>query len=181
MSLVGQAGSLFMLAPQGGVENVMYIGGTFSGLSSVRASDRNRAAAVSADVTANTDAMVEAWDPNCEPSSAAHSFVLSGPNIYIHGGFTTVRGTTRNRAACVDSDVTQANPTLRAWNPDVNGTIRTMILSGDNMYLCGHFSEVRGTGRRCYACVDSDVTAASPTLRAWDPDTSGLGVGMFLA
>ena len=175
--LVGAVGQLRRGVVEAGGP-VVYLGGAFNGDSSVRASTRNRAAAVDASVDANTDAMVRAWNPDC--NNVIIAMVLNGPDMYLGGGFTTVRGATRNRAACVDSDSSQANPTLRAWNPDCANSVQALILNGSDMYLGGQFTTVGGFIRNRAACVDSDPTQATPALRAWNPDCSSTVRSMVL-
>lgn len=55
--------------------------------------------------------------------------VSSGGPVFLGGDFTTVSGTTRNRAAAVDSDVTQADPTVHPWNPDCANIVETMVVA----------------------------------------------------
>jgi aryl carrier-like protein len=142
---------------------VAYLGGSFT---SVRNTTRNRAACVDA-----TTGLLKAWNPNC--NNEVVCMALSGDNLYLGGWFTSVRGETRNRAACVAADATSADPTLRAWNPDCNGSVNAMHLIAGNMYLGGNFTSVRGTSRNRAACVEATVIAADPTLRAWNPDCNG--------
>jgi len=152
------------------VRRRMYLGGQFTAVFNI---PRTRAACVASDVTANTDVMVQGWDPRC--GASIQTMVLSGSNMYLGGGFTTVHGLPRSRAACVDSDVTANTIAMvRAWDPNCNNSVQTMVLSGEHMYLGGAFTTVRGLPHSCAACVDSDVTANTIAMvRAWNPSCYG--------
>jgi hypothetical protein len=153
----------------------MYLGGSFM---SVRATTRNRVACV--DATA-TDALpaLRAWNPNC--SNTVKAMILSGSNMYLGGSFTTVSGNVRNRAACVEATVTAATPALRNWDPNCNGDVLVMILSGSDMYLGGAFTTVGVYTRNFAACVDATVTSTAPALRAWDPNCNNWVFTMVLS
>ena len=223
MSFVGQAGTLFMLAPQG-EEGVLYIGGNFT---TVRGEDRNRVAAVSSSVE-ESDPSLLAWDPDCdervlcmalhgtymylgghfnkvggedrnaaaavdaspnvsdpqvmcwnpdckeappfEQNAQVHCMILSGDAIYLGGRFVTVRGETRNRVAVVEREVDMTEPFLYDWNPNCDGTVECLLLHGDDMYVGGRFTSIRSTARNRLATVDSNINAANPSLRVWNPD-----------
>ena len=174
MTLVGQAGNLFMLAPQE-ESGVIYLGGAFS---AVRGVGRTMAACVAKDVN-NPMPELLAWNPSGAGGTWVLTMALSGNDLYIGGTFTTMSGVTRNRAACVDSDPSQANPTLRPWNPDCSSGVRVIHLNGPDMYMGGDFTSIRGDARRRAACVASDSAMAAPTLRAWHPNCNA-GVFVFV-
>ena len=153
----------------------MYLGGFFT---TVRGTTRNYAACVDSD-PAQASPALRAWNPDC--SGRVRSMLLSGPDMYLGGDFITVRGATRNRAACVDSDPAQASPALRAWNPDCSNSVYSMLLNGSDMYLGGLFTAVSGTARNRAACVDSDPSQAAPALRAWNPDCDNRVWSMLLS
>ena len=175
MSIVNAVGQFLA----GGAEAppVIYGGGAFT---AAGAETRNRAAVVSSDSSLPLPEIeVGAWNPDC--GASVRSMILNGSDMYLGGAFTTVRGATRNRVACVDSNPAQASPDLRAWNPDCNIQVITMILNESDMYLGGQFTTVRGTTRNRAACVDSDPAQASPALRAWNPDCSSTVFSMILS
>jgi hypothetical protein len=79
----------------------IYVGGAFT---TAGGTTRNYAAAIAADGT------LQNWNPNKWTIELVDSFVnalaVSDSNIYLGGTFTTVGGTTRNRAAAVGTDGT---------------------------------------------------------------------------
>jgi hypothetical protein len=92
----------------------------------------------------------------------------SNGDVYIVGSFTSVNGTARNRAACVDS-----TGTLKAWNPDVAGAsfgagpfVNRVVLSAGVLYFCGAFATVGGVARNSLASMSTAGTlgALSVTL-----------------
>ena len=82
---------------------------------------------------------------------------------YIGGGFRTVAGQTRNRLARINSD-----GSLHSWNPDVDGSVKTIAVSGNKVYVGGSFSTVNGgtVTRKNAAAFDANTGLATP----WDPD-----------
>jgi hypothetical protein len=89
------------------------------------------------------------------------SVVESGGLVYIGGTFSSATdssGTvTRNNAAAFDAGTGQ----LTAWNPDTNGEVDSLAVSGSTVYLGGNFTAVGGRSRMRLAAVDSNTGAVS--------------------
>jgi len=170
--------SVWALAVSG--SNV-YLGGSFR---TVGGTTRNYAAAVSTSATGNgsggsclsayANACLQTWDPNMNNTVSA--LEVSDSNVYLGGYFTTVGGTTRNRAAAVDTD-----GTLQSWNPNMNNSVTALAVSGSNVYLGGTFTTVGGTTRNRAAAVSTSATGngsngsclsayANACLQTWDPN-----------
>src|SRR2546425_1928315 len=58
---------------------------------------------------------------------------------YLGGQFTGVRGQLRNNLAHLDAD-----GTLTAWNPNANGSVRALAVSGGTVYAGGDFTSIGG-------------------------------------
>lgn len=90
-------------------------------------------------------------------------------DVLLGGDFSQVTGAatvTRNRVARVPAF---AGGSVDAWNPDVTGaSVRSVVRSGDSVYLVGDFTAVGGSARADAAAV-SHVTGAVET---WDPALS---------
>ena len=139
----------------------VYLGGNFAYANLV---SRSRAAAFDA------NGRVTAWDPS--PSSAVSAVAVDGDAVYLGGSFTTVRrdastSATRNRAAAVDATTGFAT----AWDPRPSGTVTSLAVAGDTVYLSGDFTTVRrdastSATRNRAAAVD----AATGFATAWDPN-----------
>ena len=84
--------------------------------------------------------------------------------FYIGGQFTEVDGMPRNNAAHIQSDGS-LDP---SWNPNLNGNVGTLAVSGSTVYLGGAFTTVGGTTRNRAAAVGTDGT-----LTAWNPNVGG--------
>lgn len=81
--------------------------------------------------------------------------------VYVGGTFTSIGGSSRNRAAHIDSD-----GDVTSWNPNVNGTVYEIHVTNDAIYLGGNFTSVSGVTRNYAAAVDT--TNGDET--SWDPD-----------
>ena len=83
---------------------------------------------------------------------------------YVGGGFRHIQGFARNSLARI-----RANGTVQAWDPNVNGTVNAMLLSGGKIYLGGQFSQVGGQGRNNLAAVD---TTTGAVIAGWNPNAN---------
>ena len=100
---------------------------------------------------------------------------------FLGGSFTVVGGYLRTNLVHILSDRT-VDPN---WTPAaVGGWVRSLVLSGGNLYLSGSFTNVNGVTRNRAAAVDS----ATGALVAWDPNLNGAvrsmvlyGTNIFLA
>jgi hypothetical protein len=82
---------------------------------------------------------------------------------YIGGQFTDVNGVPRANLAHVRGD-----HSLDAWNPGTNGAVRTMVLSGGQLYVGGDFTTIGATARNRVGSVDTTAGAVS----AWNPNAN---------
>jgi hypothetical protein len=55
------------------------------------------------------------------------------------------------------------------WNPEPDGTVTEIAVSGSTVYVAGTFSNIGGQSRRYLAALDATTGQAT----AWDPDPSG--------
>ena len=145
--------SVNALAVSGGV---VYAGGSFT---TVNGTTRNRLAAFDA------SGAVTAFDPSVNGTVLA--LAVSGGVVYAGGTFTAVNqgqatGATRNRLAAFD-----ASGVVTAFNPNVNGTVNAVAVSGGMVYAGGTFTTVNGTARNRLAAFD-----ASGVVTAFDPNVS---------
>ena len=145
----------------------LYIGGDFT---SVNGSARGYAAAL-ASAPATASPAVRAWTP--APSGSVRSFAIQGNYIILGGTFTLINLATRNRLAAVLSDTSIASPTVQPWNPNADGSVTSLVLLGADLYMAGYFGAVNGSSRLRLAAISSDLSIASPTVRAWNPSANG--------
>ncbi|MCX7110621.1 MAG: Ig-like domain repeat protein [Proteobacteria bacterium] len=83
---------------------------------------------------------------------------------YIGGEFTSVGGVARNYLAHINADGT-LDP---VWNPNADGTVRALAVSGTTVYVGGSFSSIGGTTRNRLAAFDT----STGSLLAWNPDAN---------
>ncbi|MCF6324662.1 MAG: chitobiase/beta-hexosaminidase C-terminal domain-containing protein [Gammaproteobacteria bacterium] len=90
---------------------------------------------------------------------------------YIGGNFTQVIDSSgsqnRNNLAEIDAD-----GKVLAWNPDVNGVVRTLLLDTVNgmLYVGGDFTQVNGVIMRNYLAA---FDISNNTLASWNPNANG--------
>jgi hypothetical protein len=108
--------------------------------------------------------------PSLQTNGRVTAITIVGSTAYIGGKFTSVRppgdplGTgevTRNHVAAIDLDT----DTLLPWNPNANGTVQSIVLSGDTVYLGGSFTKVGGKGHARVAAVDDNLGAPVATFK----------------
>lgn len=105
-----------------------------------------------------------AWDPRA--SGPIYTIKPSGSDLFIGGGFTTVRGLARVGIAKVDT----SGGGLLNWNAQLNNTVLSIIPQGNLVYVAGAFTTVNGINRPRLAALDS-VTAV-PT--SWNPNPNNV-------
>lgn len=99
--------------------------------------------------------------------------IFSGNTLYVGGQFSRVRPpeTPAGSGEVVRNNAAAFNATTGAllkWNPNVNGTVRTIAVVKTRVYLGGTFSKVRGHARSNIAAVATGTGA----LAKWNPGAS---------
>ena len=105
-----------------------------------------------------------------QPNGTVRDIIVVGNTAYLGGQFTSLTSAngattvTRNHAAAIDMTTGNVLP----WNPNVNGTVYTILPSGNNIYLGGSFTSVGGSTHKNIAQVNATsgaVVARLPTAR----------------
>ena len=121
-------------------------------------------------------------DPTWQTNGTVLATAYSGNVVYLAGSFTEVRppgqstgGVARNNAAAFSATTGE----LLAWNPNLNGKVNALAVSGDGstVYLGGAFTSVGGQGRNRIAAVDG----ASGAPKAWNPNFWGPVFSLLLS
>jgi len=138
----------------------IYVGGTFI---AIGGQARNRIAKLN-----NTNGDADpAWNPNA--GNGVSTIAVNGNDIYVGGSFTTF-GTspavTRNRIAKLNNTNGSPDPT---WNPDANGVVNTIAISGSDIYAGGDFTTINSQARNRIAKLNNTNGAPDPT---WNPDAN---------
>ncbi len=101
-----------------------------------------------------------------QPNNTVRDMVVVGNTAYIGGSFTALTsatgGTTvtRNHVAAIDMTTGNVLP----WNPNVTGTVYSILPSGSNVYLGGSFTAVGGATHKNIALVNNTTGAVVPTF-----------------
>ena len=100
--------------------------------------------------------------PSSQTNGRVNAIEVVGNTAYIGGQFTAVRaagaasgGVTRNRAAAIDL----ATGAVTSWNPNVNGTVQTIAVSGTTVYMGGSFTTVGGKSAQRLVAVNATTGA----------------------
>ena len=92
-----------------------------------------------------------------QPNNTVRDMIVVGNTAYIGGSFTALTSTngattvTRNHAAAIDMTTGNVLP----WNPNVSGTVYTILPAGNNVYLGGSFTTVGGATHKNIAEVNN--------------------------
>ena len=140
--------------------STVYLGGSFIDVND--GTSRVRLAAVDA-----TDGTATSWNPSS--TGTIDVLAVSGSTVYVGGSFdgpTSINGSVpRSGLAALDATTGAAT----SWDPQVNGTVEDMAVSGPNVYIGGDFEGANSVGSqtRNYAAA---VDATTGTATGWDPD-----------
>ncbi|MBW7892865.1 MAG: delta-60 repeat domain-containing protein, partial [Chitinophagaceae bacterium] len=112
--------------------NTLYLGGKFFGIGP------------SVPYGASIGIATGKHNPNfVNPNGSVNVVVSDGAGgWYIGGDFTRVGGVTRNHLARINAD-----GSLHSWNPNSDGTVYSLCISGNTLYVGGAFSELDGQPR----------------------------------
>src|ERR1700683_5140200 len=146
-----------------------FIGGQFTDVGGLARSDL---AHVESDGTVDPS-----WDPDVASDgsqAAVLSLALSGGELFVGGGFTSVDGVARDSIAEVSTAGSgTVDPT---WDPDASCAnlpkcVDALLVSGSELFVGGGFSSIGGQTRPWLAEVSTAGSGqADPT---WDPDPNG--------
>ena len=146
----------------------LIFGGSFTHVNGYALS---RLARLNADLTLDTT-----WNPNVVGTSSVGNTVdviaVYNGSVYFGGHFTEVAGAPRNALAAVDEET----GTLKVWNPNLtgdasssNGSVNSLIVENDTLYIGGYFIAVGGQPRSNLGAVDFVNGIAT----SWNPNPDG--------
>ncbi|WP_244935677.1 hypothetical protein [Leptospira bouyouniensis] len=122
----------------------LYIAGQFG---TVNGFPRDRIARIDL-VSSTLDSFVPSSALNSTVRALAIGTISGSPAIIVGGAFTTPR----NNAFALD-----LSGTLLAWNPNFNGIVDAIAVSGDKVYVGGSFTAVNGGTARTNFAVNGNV------------------------
>jgi len=86
---------------------------------------------------------------------------LRGGTVYAGGDFATIGGTARNHIAALDT----ANGDAAGWDPNADGPVFTLLISGANILVGGDFDVIGGRARGNLATL----TLSGGNATNWNP------------
>jgi small basic protein len=111
---------------------------------------------------------------NAVDFTQSKSIVISGNDIYVAGDFTTYKGVARERIAKLNSTTAALDVTFDT-STGFNDAVRSMVLSGNDLYVCGNFTTYKGVTRQRIA----KINATTGTLDAVFDTTSGFSFDVY--
>jgi len=87
--------------------------------------------------------------------------------VIVGGYFSSVNGVSRTNIARVNADGTVD----QTWNPEANGEVRQIALSGADVFVLGDFSVIGGQSRNGIAKLSTTNPGAADPV--WNPDHPG--------
>jgi hypothetical protein len=113
-------------------------------------------------------------DPTGSGDPSVSALAVSGSTVYAGGSFTSVGGVPRRNLAAF-RHVPGEDGTVLPFDPDVDGPVRALALTGGTLYLGGQFQNINGAlaallkPRKNLAAVDATTGLGLP----WDPSADG--------
>lgn len=131
----------------------LYIGGSFT-------SPASKIASYSlADLTLRTG-----WNPTGADQTVGALTAANGL-VYVGGDFSIIATASRSKLAALNASTGVATN----WNPNLNGSVSTIVLDDTTAYVGGFFTSANGgTTRNKVAALRTDDTGT--LLTAWNPD-----------
>lgn len=86
----------------------------------------------------------------------AYTFLVSGNNLIIGGGFSYIGNQPRSCVAAISIDTTGA-ATIKPWAPTVNGAVHTLAEGNGSIYIGGQFSTINDVLKYSHGCVTSNL------------------------
>lgn len=157
----------------------VYLGGAFTTIAGVAtqpyAARYSRGGGATDTLTADTAwSVMYASGALLVGAGAVNTVAANGSYVYLGGEFTKVTSTagasaTRNRLARFTDG---AGRTLNAWNPNLNGSVQQIVLSGSDVYAVGDFTSAAGNTR-------NHISRWQPTTSSpWGIQTTAPSIGL---
>ena len=145
-------GPVRVMVRQGGL---LFAGGSFT---QIGGQPRNRLAALDAGLSASAGL----WNPNL--NSTVEAITVRNDTVYVGGQFTQVGTTERSYVAAIHY-APVANPTLLAWNPQANSSVRAIFLDGRRVLVGGNYLYLKYQARSYLLAFNYRTQTAT----GWNP------------
>jgi hypothetical protein len=117
--------------------SVIYLGGKFNGGGGIVALD------------SSTGALI--WSLPANGDVRAMALSSDGNTLFVGGHFSTVNGQTHRKLAAIDvTGVVTGTPgtVLPDWKASASGPVRDLVVTGDTLFVGGHFTKINGLTQR---------------------------------
>lgn len=119
-----------------------------------------------AEINTNTG-IIASFNPSAEAAvRVIDSPSLGAGGLFVGGDFTSVGGAPRNNLAALNT----VSLKVSDWDPNVHGTVRTLVPSGTAVFIGGDFDAIGGTARNHFGAVNPSSGAA---LADWAMNVDG--------
>ncbi|MBI5326010.1 MAG: T9SS type A sorting domain-containing protein [Ignavibacteriae bacterium] len=118
--------------------------------------------------------------PMAVTDGIVHCIIRSGNTIFIGGAFMMLRNpdnsiALRNNIAAIDANTGFAT----SWDPNSNGAVLSMALSGNILYVGGGFTNIGGQARNNIAALKTDTDFFIATN--WNPNADEVVTRLILS
>ncbi|MGO3343456.1 MAG: hypothetical protein ACTIK1_14000, partial [Glutamicibacter arilaitensis] len=110
------------------------------------------------------------WNPNFNAPVLDIEFSPDGQMFYAAGQFSAVGGQARSKVAAFNT----SNGSLTSFNASVGGSVETVAVTSDAVYIGGSFNSVSGQDRKNVAKLSRSNAALQPWAPAVDDIVQGL-------
>ncbi|WP_353648548.1 PKD domain-containing protein [Nakamurella sp. A5-74] len=158
------------------VGNTVFVGGNFA-----NARPAGAAAGVNTTPRGNflayslsTGVLNTSWAPSFNGQVRTIAVSGDGATLYVGGDFTAVDGVARSRVAAFDIATRQ----LKAnFAPEVNNSVRAIVVNGSTVYLGGDFTKINGIWRLRLGAV----AAVNGVVNGWNPQAERVVTSLLVA
>jgi hypothetical protein len=148
--------------------DTLYLGGSFT---SVGGQLRNRLAAF------GTDGTLRDWNPGAD--NMVRALAVADNVVYAGGDFIGIgpqgNSVPRNRLAAIKAEDGALLPLL-PWDPNANGSVNALEVSGNTVYVGGAFTTIGSTTRNRLAAIST-----AGALLDWNPDANSTVAALAVA
>ena len=150
------------------IDDVVYIGGTFTNLISPDGTTKLAAKRLAALDTYT--GQPTSWRPAAEGTVNALEASADGTTIYAGGTFKNINGIRRSKFAAIGTDGSVL------WSSDVKGTVLSLAVDGTIIYVGGNFTQVQGVNRSSLAAIQVPAPGGTHAiLLPWAPTVTFTG------
>jgi trimeric autotransporter adhesin len=145
----------FVLALSRSNEHI-YVGGSFLGIGNSGLEGLGR--------LLSDGSFDPSWTPAISLNSSVSTLVFDSAtdSVLAGGSFTSFNGLARNRLA----EIRASDGSVAAWNPNANGSVRSIAMIADQVYVGGSFSNVGGQAKLRLAKLSRTTGLADPSFTA---------------